>query len=110
MVITQDNCATFRFFRPEAQSVHLVGDFNGWGCQPLAMIRAKDGYWVAAIQLPAGDYRFQYVADGEGYLDYAAFGLDFGPYGADSIVKVTGGRVIANVEPKQTVCDERRVA
>ncbi|MCY2931627.1 MAG: hypothetical protein NTV86_19475 [Planctomycetota bacterium] len=88
MVTRQANCVTFRFYRPNAHQVQLVGDFNGWGREPLSMTRTRDGYWVAALRLPPGDHQFQYQADGEAYLDFAANGLDFGPLGANSVVTI----------------------
>ena len=88
MVTRQANCVTFRFFRPAAHRVYLVGDFNGWGHEPLPMSRARDGYWVAALRLPPGDHQFQYLADGDAYLDFAANGLEFGPLGANSVVTI----------------------
>jgi 1,4-alpha-glucan branching enzyme len=88
MVTRQANCVTFRFYRPNAHRVHLVGDFNGWGHEPLLMTRTRDGYWVAALRLPPGDHQFQYRADGDAYLDFAANGLDFGPLGANSVVTI----------------------
>lgn len=91
MVTRQANCVTFRFFRPNAHQVHLVGDFNGWGREPLLMSRTREGYWVAALRLPPGDHQFQYQADGEAYLDFAASGLDFGPLGANSVVSIPSG-------------------
>lgn len=88
MVTRQANCVTFRFFRPAARQVYLVGDFNAWGREPLLMSRTRDGYWVAALRLPPGDHQFQYRADGDAYLDFAASGLDFGPLGANSVVTI----------------------
>lgn len=88
MVTISRNVAEFRFFHPRARQVFLVGDFNGWRQGDLAMTREADGYWRATIRLPAGDFRFRYCADGDWYLDYAAFGLDVGPHGHDSVVRV----------------------
>ena len=103
MVTTENNWVSFRFFRPQARQVLLAGDFNGWGAQPLPMRRTEEGYWVAAMRLPAGDYGFQYEADGQSFLDYAAFGLDFSPYGPHSMVLVPPASL-------NTVSDGRRVA
>jgi len=88
MVTLSGNVAEFRFFRPRAQQVFLVGDFNGWRQGELAMTRETGGYWRATIRLPSGDFRFRYCADGEWYPDYAAFGLDVAPHGHDSVVRV----------------------
>ncbi len=88
MVLVHGNSVEFSFYRPQAQSVHLVGDFNGWQDNALPMRRGSDGYWRLAVRLPAGTFRFRYQADGEWFVDYAAFGLDPGPFGLDSMVVV----------------------
>ena len=53
------------------------------------MVRSDDGYWVAKMKLPAGEFRFRYCADGEWFADYAAFGVEPGRFGLDSIVRVS---------------------
>jgi hypothetical protein len=87
MVTVSGNRAEFNFYRPKARSVHLTGDFNGWRDGDLSMICDR-GYWHAGIRLPAGDYRFRYVADGQGFVDSAAFGVEPGPFGFDSVVRI----------------------
>jgi len=88
MVAVKDNWAEFKFFRPNARMVFLVGDFNGWGENELPMACGTDGYWHARLRLPAGAFRFRYYADGQWFTDYAAFGLEQGPVGLDSVVVV----------------------
>ena len=86
----------FRFFRPGAKQVFLVGDFNGWNSSGCPMIRATDGEWRCRLTLPEGSHQFKYLADGEWFLDYAAFGLEHGPYGMNSVVMVTPKPVVAS--------------
>jgi 1,4-alpha-glucan branching enzyme len=104
MVSVEDGVAYFRFFRPSAQAVYLVGDFNQWRAREVAMRRDREGYWQASIRLPRGIYRFRYWADGQWFTDYAAFGIEQGPRGSDSIVRVdddaTGGRTSARPAPR----------
>lgn len=88
MVKLDGDWVEFKFFRPQAQSVHIAGDFNDWRERELAMSRTSDGYWTARIKLPAGEFRFRYCADGMWFADYAAFGIEYGRFGADSIVRV----------------------
>jgi len=52
------------------------------------MVRTPEGYWMATMQLPAGEYRFRYCADGEWFTDYAAFGIEPSRFGMDSILRV----------------------
>jgi 1,4-alpha-glucan branching enzyme len=88
MVTVKRNVAQFEFFRPQARQVHLVGDFNGWSAGVLPMAKDARGYWKARLRLPAGTFRFRYCADGQWYTDYAAFGVEPGPYGPVGVVVV----------------------
>ncbi len=88
MVTTNGNRAEFSFYRPQANAVHLAGDFNDWRSAELPMVRSEDGYWQAELRLPAGEFKFRYYADGEWFTDYAAFGLEPGRFGLDSVVRV----------------------
>lgn len=79
----------FRFFRPGARRVCLVGDFCGWRPSAFPMHMASDGWWTCRLRLDPGTYQFQYLADGERCLDFAAFGVAQGPLGGwNSVVFV----------------------
>ncbi len=86
--ISTDGYTEFRFYRPGVSNVFLAGDFNGWRHDHLQMVRQDDGYWVLRLVLPAGDHRFRYVADGLWYTDYAAFGVEPGRFGMNSVLRV----------------------
>ena len=88
MVNVTEQHVEFCFYRPQAGFVEIVGEFNGWRHGDLPMHRGTDGHWHAKIDLPAGVYRFRYRADGEWFTDYAAFGLEPGEFGMDSILRV----------------------
>ena len=90
MVTVNGEWVEFRFFRPQASQVHLAGEFNGWRDRELPMVRSPEGYWMARIKLPAGEFRFRYCADGTWFTDYAAFGVEPGRFGLDSILRVPG--------------------
>jgi len=87
MVTLRHDSVEFRFFRPEASQVHLAGDFNNWQIN-LPMVRDKTGYWKARVSLPAGEFKFRYCADGQWFTDFAAFGVEPGRFGLDSVVRV----------------------
>ncbi len=89
-MVTQlpDGTVEFRFYRPGARHVSLAGDFNGWHKTSLPMNLDKDGWWLYQIRLAPGCYQFRYVADDEWHTDYAAFGLEPGPFGLNSVVRV----------------------
>jgi 1,4-alpha-glucan branching enzyme len=88
VTIQPDGFAEFRFYRPGASRVWLVGDFNHWRAGQLQMFRQQDGYWMLKLGLPPGEYRFRYVADGLWYTDFAAFGVEPGRFGLDSVLRV----------------------
>ena len=88
MVDVKGNMAEFTFYRPHAAQVFLAGDFNEWRESELAMTPTNDGTWRARMRLPDGEFKFRYCADGVWYTDYAAFGVEPGMFGLDSIVRV----------------------
>lgn len=90
MVTVTENTVEFRFFRPNALMVFLVGDFNHWREDALPMSRKANGYWFARLRLREGEFRFRYLADGQWFTDYGAFGVEEGPMGTNSVVRVEG--------------------
>ena len=88
MVTVKGDIVNFKFYRPTASAVHIVGDFNGWKQGELLMSRTEDGYWSASIKMQPGVFRFRYWVDGRWFTDFAAFGVEQGPYGLDSIIRV----------------------
>jgi 1,4-alpha-glucan branching enzyme len=88
MVRIDGEWVEFSFFRPTARQVHLAGDFNNWRGGELPMVRGAHGYWIARMRLPAGEFKFRYCADGEWFTDFAAFGVEPGRFGLDSILRV----------------------
>src|SRR4029077_19971918 len=59
---------------PAAQSVHLVGDFNGWNPLAHPMRRQIDGCWFLQVPLTHGHPRYRFLVDGEPVLDLGATG------------------------------------
>jgi len=60
---------------PAAQSVHLVGDFNGWNPLAHPMRRQIDGGWFLQVQLTHGYHRYRFLVDGEPVLDPRGTGI-----------------------------------
>ena len=54
----------FRCAAPDAKSVFLAGDFNGWSDYATPVQRSPDGFWTVVIALPPGRYEFKFVVDG----------------------------------------------
>ncbi len=88
MVTVRDNWVEFSFFRAAAKTVFVAGEFNEWRHDELCMTNDGRGNWQVRLQLPAGEFKFRYCADGQWFTDYAAFGLEPGRFGMDSIVRV----------------------
>jgi 1,4-alpha-glucan branching enzyme len=89
--VKRDGSVEFRFYRPGVNRVDLAGDFTDW--QPKAtMTPTGEGWWVAIVPLPPGEYRFRYVADGRWFTDFAANGVEQTPLGWNGIVVVPDGK------------------
>jgi 1,4-alpha-glucan branching enzyme len=49
----------------DAETVCLVGDFNGWNNHATPMEKAEDGSFSVALDLEVGrEYQFRYIVDG----------------------------------------------
>lgn len=60
---------TFRLrAKPEAKTVCLAGDFNGWNPRGLPMQR-EGADWVLPVFLSPGKHRYKFVVDGKWILD-----------------------------------------
>jgi 1,4-alpha-glucan branching enzyme len=88
VTIVENGSAEFRFYRPNVSKVFVVGDFNDWRTDQIRMTRQADGNWITRLPLPAGDYKFRYIADGLWYTDFAASGVEPGDFGLDSLLRV----------------------
>jgi 1,4-alpha-glucan branching enzyme len=60
---------------PMAESVRLLGDFNGWDLAATPMRRMPDGRWMASLELHHGHHRYLFLVDGEPMLDPNATGI-----------------------------------
>lgn len=110
MVSQQGEWVEFRFYRPGATRVQLAGDFNNWRCEELPMLPCGDGYWRTRMRLPEGEYKFRYRADGVWYTDYAAFGVEPGKFGMDSVLRVEATAKVRLQPAKKPVANEAIVA
>jgi 1,4-alpha-glucan branching enzyme len=54
----------FEFPAPEAQEVHLVGDFNNWNSSANPMKKDKKGIWKISPSLKPGRYEYRFLVDG----------------------------------------------
>src|SRR6188768_3273234 len=84
--IQPDGRVEFRFYRPDATEVKVVGTFNRWNEQGLPMRSAGNGWWIAETSIAPGEHHFRYIADGHWYTDFAANGVIKNKYGWNSIL------------------------
>jgi 1,4-alpha-glucan branching enzyme len=73
---------------PEAQTVCLMGEFNGWSPDATPMKRRTDGdFWVSLDLEKGRSYRFRYLIDGWKFEnDWQADRYEANPYGGDDSV------------------------
>jgi len=75
-----------------AESVNLVGDFNGWSTTSLPMRQeGSDGTWRITLELPSGyEYQFRYLVDDrDWHNDGQADRFAANRYGSDNSVVTT---------------------
>ena len=99
MTSVGDDVVEFWFFRRDVSGVRIVGDFGASLDGGVRMTSGGDGWWRAAVPLEAGEYRFQYVADGALFADYASNGIEVSKAGVNSILVVPERRSRALLTP-----------
>lgn len=82
------------FYTPaaiEAETIHLVGDFNDWDEQATPMEALKDGRFKATLDLDAGrEYQFRYLVNAtEWHNDWEADKYVPNPFIGDNSVVMT---------------------
>ncbi len=76
----------FSCYFPGALAVHLAGSFNNWNPEKEPLLNLSgDGLWQKTVPLPAGQYEYKYVIDGNWVLDPANRNINDGPLGANSV-------------------------
>ena len=61
---------TFIIDAPNANDIHLLGDFNHWKQgEGSRLSKSRDGKWEKRLDLPPGQYKYKFVVDGEWVLD-----------------------------------------
>ncbi|MFQ5991620.1 MAG: hypothetical protein ACE5NA_04200 [Nitrospiraceae bacterium] len=54
--------------QPQAKSVAVAGDFNGWMPDRTPLRMTTDGVWTVTIQVKPGRYRYMFVVDGKEWV------------------------------------------
>ena len=83
---------TFVFLAPEARSVALAGDFDGWDPARLPMQRQGSGLWTVDVPLAPGRYQYAFVVDGRRFTaDPSAPRATGDDFGTPTSVVTVGG-------------------
>jgi len=73
-----------------ADTIYLVGDFNGWDRSSHPFQRDRQGRWILTIDLKVGQaYQFRYLCDGEWMNESQADAYIPNSYGSNNFVVVT---------------------
>ena len=79
---------SFQLSAPEANTVALAGDFNGWNVNSLPLKKGKLGTWKASIKLKPGRYEYRFSVNGEWWDDPHAQERVSNPFGGYNSIKV----------------------
>ena len=77
---------SFQVSLPEANSVAVVGDFNGWNADSSPLKKNKSGVWKADLQLDAGEYQFRYLVNENEWLNDDSAALILNDFGTENSV------------------------
>jgi len=81
VTVDETGKSTFFFRHATDGPVFLVGDFCQWQQDHLPMRCISPHEWMLMLRLPPGTYEFRYLAAGQWYTDYAAFGVNANRFG-----------------------------
>ena len=72
----------------QAESAHLLGDFNNWNPAKAAMKKQKDGRFTITLNLDKGrEYQFRYLVNNTEWLyEWAADKYVVNPFNEDNSV------------------------
>ena len=56
----------FRYKAPNASTVDLMCEFNGWKAVP--MTKDDDGVWTVKVDLPTGKHAYKFLVDGKDWV------------------------------------------
>jgi alpha-amylase/alpha-mannosidase (GH57 family) len=65
---TANSGVRFILRQPEAKSVAVVGDFNGWSRSEDSLRAGPDGLWSLTRVLRPGRYQYKFLVDGASYI------------------------------------------
>jgi Glycogen recognition site of AMP-activated protein kinase len=91
-----DTVRTFVVVAPQAGTVSLVGDFNGWNVKATPMLHSPNGnVWTVRLPLSAGRHLYAFVVDSAWMSDpQAPLAPDDGFGHANSVILVSRGTTL----------------
>lgn len=82
----------FVLVAPSAQTVALVGDFNGWDPGAAPLVRDRAGIWSSTVTLPPGRHAYAFIVDDSVWTpDPRVPRSDDADFGRPNSVVVVGG-------------------
>ena len=79
----------FTFFAPEARTVFVAANFNGWRPDATPLKNLGAGEWAVRLMLRSGQYEYRFVEDGRWREDPRASQRVENPYGGlNSVLSV----------------------
>lgn len=80
----------FSLRAPEAKTVFIAGDFNGWALDDASRMQQENGTWKKKVNLSPGKYHYRFVIDGVWAEDENNPVKEKNPYGStDSLIEIT---------------------
>ena len=77
----------FKYNSPDANNVHLVGEFNEWNINTNPMQKDAKGSFSTEIELDAGKYMYKFLEDNIWKNDPQADNFDYDAVGTQNSVK-----------------------
>jgi 1,4-alpha-glucan branching enzyme len=56
----------FKYKSPDAKTVELMGEWNGW--KSIPMTKNGDGVWTTKVTLSPGTYGYKFLVDGKDWV------------------------------------------
>jgi glycosidase len=102
-VTIKSDVALFEYVDKSAASVSVAGEFNDWNVNADPM-QKKGDTWMLEKKLPAGDYQYKFVVNGEKWITDSnnPNKTDDGYGGENSIIKIGKGETVM----KQTTTEK----
>lgn len=73
--------------QPQARTVSIAGDFNGWQPNATPLERGEAGMWSVTLPLKPGRYHYMFVVDGRDWItDPFATDVSLDGFGAENAV------------------------